>query len=61
MVRVTGTTRLAAITGAESGNAGAGVLATDLGVLWDDGRGGVLAAFGDTYGCLLYTSDAADE
>ena len=25
-------------------------LATDLGILWDDGDGGVLAAFGDTYG-----------
>ena len=50
MVRVTGTARLAAITGAESRNAESGVVATDLGILWDDGRGGVLAAFGDTYG-----------
>ncbi|MGQ0481179.1 MAG: DUF4185 domain-containing protein [Pseudonocardia sp.] len=27
-----------------------GFLATDLGILWDDGSGNVLAAFGDTYG-----------
>ena len=27
-----------------------GIHATDLGILWDDGRGGVLVAFGDTYG-----------
>lgn len=53
MVEVTGATRLAKITGEDSCNATAsrfGITATDLGVLWDDGRGGVLAAFGDTYG-----------
>jgi hypothetical protein len=27
-----------------------GFLSTDLGILWDDGAGGVFAAFGDTYG-----------
>lgn len=27
-----------------------GVLATDLGICWDDGAGGMLVAFGDTYG-----------
>jgi hypothetical protein len=53
MVRVTGVTNLAKITGPDSCNATAsrlGITATDLGILWDDGRGGVLAAFGDTYG-----------
>ena len=28
----------------------AAVHATDLGILWDDGDGGVLATFGDSYG-----------
>lgn len=53
MVEVIRATRLAKITGADSCNSTAsrfGIHATDLGVLWDDGRGGVLAAFGDTYG-----------
>lgn len=53
MVQVTGLTRLAKTTGADSPNDTAsrfGIHATDLGILWDDGRGGVLAAFGDTYG-----------
>ncbi|MGH3913817.1 MAG: DUF4185 domain-containing protein, partial [Pseudonocardiaceae bacterium] len=27
-----------------------GVLATDLGICWDDGAGGLLVAFGDSYG-----------
>lgn len=53
MVRVTGATRLTKITGEDSCNSTGsrfGFLATDLGILWDDGRQGVLAAFGDTYG-----------
>ncbi|GAA2784293.1 DUF4185 domain-containing protein [Saccharopolyspora taberi] len=53
MVRVTGVTRIGRSTGEESPNRTAsrfGITATDLGILWDDGRGGVLAAFGDTYG-----------
>lgn len=53
MVTVTGATRLTRITGEESCNRTAArfdVHATDLGILWDDGRGGVVAAFGDTYG-----------
>lgn len=53
MAEVTGLTRVAKITGADSCNDTArrfGIHATDLGILWDDGRGGVLAAFGDTYG-----------
>jgi D-arabinan endo alpha-(1,5)-arabinofuranosidase len=53
MVRVIGATRLARITGEDSCNRTAsrfGIHATDLGIMWDDGRGGVLAAFGDTYG-----------
>lgn len=53
MVEVTSLTRLAKTTGADSPNSTAsrfGIHATDLGILWDDGRGGVLVAFGDTYG-----------
>ncbi|MEV0701099.1 DUF4185 domain-containing protein [Saccharopolyspora sp. NPDC050389] len=53
MVRVIGATRLTRITGEDSCNRTAsrfGIHATDLGIMWDDGRGGVLAAFGDTYG-----------
>lgn len=53
MVRVEGATRLTRITGEDSCNRTAsrfGITATDLGILWDDGRGGVLVAFGDTYG-----------
>lgn len=44
---------VAAVTGEDSPNRTGsrfGFLATDLGILWDDGAGGVLAAFGDTYG-----------
>ena len=53
MVEVIRATKLTRITGEDSCNATAsrfGIHATDLGILWDDGRGGVLAAFGDTYG-----------
>lgn len=41
------------VTGEDSPNRTASrfaVHATDLGIPWDDGRGGVLVAFGDTYG-----------
>ncbi|HVL83562.1 MAG TPA: DUF4185 domain-containing protein [Pseudonocardia sp.] len=41
------------VTGQDSPNRTgdhAGVYHTDLGICWDDGRGGVLVAFGDTYG-----------
>lgn len=41
------------VTGPESPNRtaeAAGVYATDLGIMWDDGRGGVLVAYGDTFG-----------
>ncbi|MGI8309971.1 DUF4185 domain-containing protein [Saccharopolyspora hattusasensis] len=53
MVRVLSATRLTRITGEDSCNRTAsrfGIRATDLGIMWDDRRGGVLAAFGDTYG-----------
>lgn len=53
MVHVTGLTKLAKITGEDSCNTTAsrfGLHATDLGIMWDDGRGGVLVAFGDSYG-----------
>lgn len=53
MVKVVAACKLAKITGADSCNATASrfdITATDLGILWDDGCGGVLAAFGDTYG-----------
>lgn len=46
-------TMVAKITGRESINKTDkrwGVVATDLGVLWDTGRGSMLIAFGDTYG-----------
>jgi len=46
-------TLVAPVTGEDSPNRTGsrfGFLATDLGILWDDGAGGVLAAFGDTYG-----------
>lgn len=45
--------RIAKLTGPESINATDtrfAIKATDLGVLWDNGAGQVLAAFGDTYG-----------
>jgi hypothetical protein len=44
---------VAQVTGEDSPNhtgSRFGFLATDLGILWDDGGGHVLAAFGDTYG-----------
>lgn len=44
---------VASVTGEDSPNRTGtrfGFLATDLGILWDDGDGNVLAAFGDTYG-----------
>lgn len=44
---------IAQVTGEESPNRTGtrfGFLATDLGILWDDGDGNVLAVFGDTYG-----------
>jgi hypothetical protein len=44
---------VAAVTGEDSPNRTGsrfGFLATDLGIPWDDGAGGVLVAFGDTYG-----------
>ncbi|MBV9313040.1 MAG: DUF4185 domain-containing protein [Pseudonocardia sp.] len=44
---------VAKVTGEDSPNRTGtrfGFLATDLGILWDDGSGGVLVAFGDTYG-----------
>ncbi|MEJ7742800.1 MAG: DUF4185 domain-containing protein [Nocardioidaceae bacterium] len=47
------TTEVGWVTSEESPNrtaSRAAVYATDLGILWDDGDGGVLAAFGDSYG-----------
>ncbi|MGH4009180.1 MAG: DUF4185 domain-containing protein [Pseudonocardiaceae bacterium] len=44
---------VAMITGAESINsteARYNIKGTDLGIMWVDGRGGILAAFGDTFG-----------
>lgn len=44
---------VAQVTGEDSPNRTGsrfGFLATDLGILWEDEAGGVLAAFGDTYG-----------
>ncbi|MGE3284685.1 MAG: DUF4185 domain-containing protein [Pseudonocardia sp.] len=52
-VRVRGVEILGAVTGTYPPNDTAGrwaVHGTDLGILWDDGAGGVLCAFGDTYG-----------
>jgi hypothetical protein len=52
-VRVSDVRMVAKVTGEDSLNRTGsrfGFLATDLGILWDDGDGGVLAAFGDTYG-----------
>ena len=70
-------TTVARLTGPGSINDTPGrynIYGTDLGTMWDNGKGEILAAFGDTqtfngwsllYGqlwyCLLYTSDAADE
>jgi hypothetical protein len=53
LVVPTGLELIAQVTGEDSPNRTGsrfGFLATDLGILWDDGEGGVLAAFGDTYG-----------
>lgn len=53
MAYVTRVEAVAAVTGERSPNHTGGrfgVYGTDLGILWDDGRGGVLVAFGDTYG-----------
>ncbi|WP_019853008.1 DUF4185 domain-containing protein [Actinopolyspora mortivallis] len=53
MVRITSVTRLARITGAHAVRDTAsrfGVHATDLGIPWRARDGGVLVAFGDTYG-----------
>ncbi|RZS40834.1 uncharacterized protein DUF4185 [Herbihabitans rhizosphaerae] len=53
MVRVTGTTRLAQVTGDESINETGrrfGIVATDLGAMWDDDAGRVFVVFGDTFG-----------
>jgi hypothetical protein len=53
LVVPTGLELIGQVTGEDSPNRTGsrfGFLATDLGILWDDGEGGVLAAFGDTYG-----------
>jgi Domain of unknown function (DUF4185) len=53
LVTAKAVTLVAQVTGEDSPNRTGsrfGFLATDLGILWDDGQGGVLAAFGDTYG-----------
>ncbi|MBK1785531.1 DUF4185 domain-containing protein [Prauserella cavernicola] len=53
MFRVTETTRVAKVTGADSDNRTAerfGIVATDLGIMWDGGDGRVFVLFGDTYG-----------
>lgn len=52
MVRVVQTTKVAAVTGAESANRTDerfAIHGTDLGILWDAG-GTVCVLFGDTYG-----------
>jgi D-arabinan endo alpha-(1,5)-arabinofuranosidase len=52
-MRVTRVDDLGMLTGAASANrtgSGFGVYGTDLGILWDDGNGEILVAFGDTYG-----------
>lgn len=53
MVRVTDTTRIGPVTGADSANRTDerfAINATDLGIMWDGGDGRVLVLFGDTYG-----------
>jgi hypothetical protein len=50
---VTGVERVAKLTGSGSVSATDsrfGVLGTDLGIMWDNGQGQVMLAFGDTYG-----------
>ncbi|WP_132119123.1 DUF4185 domain-containing protein [Actinocrispum wychmicini] len=48
MVRVLVTRAVAPVTGV--GTRRFGIHATDLGILWDNGQGRLLVAFGDTYG-----------
>jgi hypothetical protein len=48
MVRVLATHEVAPVTGAMTRRFG--IHATDLGILWDNGQGRLLVAFGDTYG-----------
>lgn len=53
MVRVLAVREIAAVTGERSANRTAqrfGIHGTDLGILWDNGAGEILVAFGDTYG-----------
>src|SRR5882724_1060112 len=47
-IRVLTTRLVAPVTGA--GTRRFGIHATDLGILWDNGQGRLLVAFGDTYG-----------
>lgn len=50
------TTAIAQLTGVQSKNDTIkrfGVLGTDLGIMWDNGKGQVLTAFGDTFGLVL--------
>lgn len=52
-MRVTRVDELGLVTGEDSPNRTGsrfGVYGTDLGILWDNGNGEVLAAFGDSYG-----------
>ncbi|ALG14568.1 DUF4185 domain-containing protein [Kibdelosporangium phytohabitans] len=48
MVRVVATEEIGPVTGAVTRKFG--IHATDLGILWDNGQGKLLCAFGDTYG-----------
>jgi D-arabinan endo alpha-(1,5)-arabinofuranosidase len=48
MVRVLATREVGPVTGAMTRRFG--IHATDLGILWDNGQGRLLVAFGDTYG-----------
>lgn len=48
MVRVLATREVGQVTG--SATRRFGIHATDLGILWDNGQGRLLVAFGDTYG-----------
>ncbi|MEU6645700.1 DUF4185 domain-containing protein [Saccharomonospora sp. NPDC046836] len=53
MIRVRETTRIGQVTGAGSANRTDerfGIVATDLGILWDGDDGRVFVLFGDTYG-----------
>lgn len=53
VVRVSEVREVGWVTGGRSANRTAetaAILATDLGICWDDGAGGVLVAFGDSYG-----------